>query len=66
MTYVRVRKQTDRNPWLVTICVLLSFSTIGFGLLAVRNAKPFDCQTSFINNNGQVICQRVLNESNTN
>lgn len=57
---IEVKEIKSCDPWLVALSIVLGLATLGFGLLAVRNAKPFTCDTSFTNNNGQLVCQKVL------
>ncbi len=59
---VRVKTARNNDPFLVVVCVLLLISTIGFGLLAIKNARPYTCDNSFINDKGQTICQKVLKD----
>lgn len=57
---IRVRQEDNCDPWLVALSILLALSTLGFGWLAVRNARPLECDRHYINDEGITVCERML------
>lgn len=57
---IKVKECKNYDPWLVVLCLVLTLSTIGFGLLAVRNAKPFTCDQMEVVSDRITRCTRIL------
>lgn len=57
---VKVKKVRNNDPWLVFLCLVLGIATAGFGYLAVRNSKPFTCESTRVDSNNNIICEKVV------
>lgn len=57
---IPVKEKKSVDPWLAALCIVLAASTVGFMVLAIKNAKPFSCDSSEYIDENRIKCTRII------